>query len=101
MPLTNNLAEQAVRTQQVKQKVSGGSVVMRATQRRRRLGEGPWWKERAGPPQAHLAGWMRKSAGSVLSELKVWLAERCHALWSELRHHKWKEFAVLEMPGTY
>ena len=29
---------------------------------------------------------MRKSAGSVLSELNAWLGERCHDLWSELRH---------------
>ena len=30
-------------------------------------------------------------------ELNAWLAERCRALWSEIRHPEYKQFSVLEM----
>ena len=31
------------------------------------------------------------------TELNVWLAERCRALWSEIRHPEYKQFSVAEM----
>jgi hypothetical protein len=34
---------------------------------------------------------------STLDELNAWLAERCKALWAELRHPEHKAFSVLEM----
>ena len=34
---------------------------------------------------------------STLDELNAWLAERCRALWAELRHPEHKAFSVLEM----
>jgi hypothetical protein len=39
----------------------------------------------------------REQRFSSLEELNVWLAERCRALWAELRHPEHQSFSVAEM----
>jgi hypothetical protein len=46
-----------------------------------------------------VAPWLdaRDQRFSTLDELNAWLAERCRALWAELRHPEHKAFSVAEM----
>jgi hypothetical protein len=39
----------------------------------------------------------QKIKWASFAELNVWLGERCRALWSELRHPKFREFSILEL----
>jgi transposase len=39
----------------------------------------------------------RQQRFSTLDELNAWLAQRCRALWTELRHPEHKDFSVAEM----
>jgi hypothetical protein len=64
-------------------------VRRRLLQRGLGLGEGRRREERAGQPPAHLAG-CAEQRFSTLAELNAWLAERCRALWVELRHPEHK-----------
>jgi hypothetical protein len=68
----------------------------RLLQRRLGLGEGRRREERAGQPPAHLDRGGERRFGSF-AELNAWLAERCRALWAELRHPEHSQFSVAEM----